>query len=99
MPFMTGFSLKYAHESGFKLHKNMEMCLLPIAGGSELILLVTSVKFSTLTVANFILVLFDEFLPICYCNQFLFSVFISLVYIAFGFNCDIAVCVQTGNVQ
>jgi hypothetical protein len=28
-------SLKYTRDSGFKLHKNMEMFLLPIAGGDE----------------------------------------------------------------
>jgi hypothetical protein len=94
---MTGFSLNYEHESGCKLHKNMEMCLLPIAGGSGLILFVTSAKFFTLTVVYFILVLFDEFLPICYFNPFL--LFIILVYIALVFKCDIAVCLQIGNVQ
>lgn len=44
VPCMAGCSLKYTHYSGFNLHKNMEMCLLSIAGGDELILFVTPVN-------------------------------------------------------
>jgi divalent metal cation (Fe/Co/Zn/Cd) transporter len=85
---MTGCSLKHTHDSGFKLHKNVEMCLLSIAGGDELSSLV--LLFAMLTVVNFLLFLLDEFLAIVI---LIYLCFFLLVYIALGFKYDLGVCI------